>query len=226
MWLYILVVSFTICECQTVWKLTLSDPTSNLVQQYDFPVPFRCRKMTDTAFVAFVRPLSEPVRCFSSCSTDFSQQIAQVVLFLFLHVTPLWSSGQSFCLQIQRSRVRFPALPGFLSSSGSGTRSTQPHEVNWGATWIKRISGSRSRKQRFNGRGDPLRWLRDTPLSANLAQTSLTGGGRYVGIVRSRTKATEFSFRIITSYPPTSLLPKTNKSWGVCGWQKNWIVKG
>ena len=42
---------------------------------------------------------------------------------------PLWSSGQSFGLQIQRSRVRFPALPDFLSSSGSGTGSTQPREV-------------------------------------------------------------------------------------------------
>ena len=42
---------------------------------------------------------------------------------------PLWSSGQSFWLQIQRSRVRFPALPDFLSSSGSGTGSTQPREV-------------------------------------------------------------------------------------------------
>ena len=54
---------------------------------------------------------------------------------------PLWSSGQSFWLQIQRSRFRFPALPDFLSSSGSGTGSTQPREVNWGATWIK-SSGS------------------------------------------------------------------------------------
>ena len=54
---------------------------------------------------------------------------------------PLWSSGQSFWLQIQRSRVRFPALPDFLSSSGFGTGSTQPREVKWGATWIK-ISGS------------------------------------------------------------------------------------
>ena len=43
---------------------------------------------------------------------------------------PLWSSGQSFWLQLQRSRVRFPALPDFLSSSGSGTGSTQPREVN------------------------------------------------------------------------------------------------
>ena len=54
---------------------------------------------------------------------------------------PLWSSGQSFWLQIQRARVRFPALPDFLSSSGSGTGSTQPREVNWGTTWIK-SSGS------------------------------------------------------------------------------------
>jgi len=43
---------------------------------------------------------------------------------------PLWSSGQSFWLHIQRSRVRFPALPDFLSSSGSGTASTQPREIN------------------------------------------------------------------------------------------------
>jgi len=41
---------------------------------------------------------------------------------------PLWSSGQSFSLQIQRSRVRSPALPDFLSSRGSGTGSTQPCE--------------------------------------------------------------------------------------------------
>jgi hypothetical protein len=67
-------------------SLTLSDPTLDLVRQYYFPVLLRCRKTSDTVFVAFVSPLSEPVRRFSSCSTDFSQQIAQVALFLFLHV--------------------------------------------------------------------------------------------------------------------------------------------
>jgi hypothetical protein len=66
--------------------ITLSDPTSDLVWQYDFPVLLRCRKTSDTGFVVFVHPLSEPVRRFSSCSTDFSLQIAQVAVFLFLHV--------------------------------------------------------------------------------------------------------------------------------------------
>jgi hypothetical protein len=41
---------------------------------------------------------------------------------------PLWSSGQSSWLQIQRSRVRLPALPDILRGSGSGTGSTQPGE--------------------------------------------------------------------------------------------------
>jgi hypothetical protein len=50
---------------------------------------------------------------------------------------PLWSSGQSSWLQILRSRVRFPALPDFLRSSGSGTGSTKPREDNGGATWMK-----------------------------------------------------------------------------------------
>jgi hypothetical protein len=104
--------------------LTLSDPTSDLVRQYDFWVLLRCPKTSDTVFVAFVRPLSEPAQRFSSCSTDFNQQIVQVVLFLYLYVFFFYNCT------------------------------------------------------------------------------------------------------IITSNPPTSLLPKTNKSWGVCGWQKNWIGKG
>jgi hypothetical protein len=57
------------------------------------------------------------------------------------HRPPLCFSGQCSWLQVQRSRVRFPALPDFLRSSESGTGSAQPREDNWGATW-KKSSGS------------------------------------------------------------------------------------
>jgi hypothetical protein len=102
----------------------------------------------------------------------------------------VWDSNINetrFWLQIQRSRVRSPALPDFLSSSGSGTRSTQPREVNWGATGIRCADHV-------------------TPLyPQKLALTSPTGGGCSVGIVRSRTKATEFSFRLFRSGPSVLL---------------------
>jgi hypothetical protein len=68
----------------------------------------------------------------------------------------------------------------------------EPPEVNWGATWLK-CSGSRSRKQRLTAVG--IRCAdHETPLyPQKLVLTSPTGGGRSVAIVRSRTKATEFS---------------------------------
>jgi hypothetical protein len=43
------------------------------------------------------------------------------------------------------------------------------------------------------GRGDPLRWPRNTLYPQKLALTSPKSGGRSVGIVLSRTKATESS---------------------------------
>ena len=69
----------------------------------------------------------------------------------------------------------------------------QPREFNWGATWIKSSgSGLENRDSTAVGNryADHV-----TPLYPHkLALTSPTGGGRSVGMVRSRTEATEFSF--------------------------------
>jgi hypothetical protein len=54
-------------------------------------------------------------------------------------------------------------------------------------------------ENREYGRGDPLRWPRDTLYPQKLALTSLTCGGRSVGIVRLRTKTTEFFLYISTT---------------------------
>jgi hypothetical protein len=115
-----------------------------------------------------------------------AQHVFSFMICDFLY--SLWSSGQSSWLQIQRSRVRFPALPDYLRSSGSGTGSTQPREDNWG------VFERKVYKTEINGRGDSLRWPHDTLYPAMLALTSPTSGGRSVSIVRWRSKAPEFLF--------------------------------
>jgi hypothetical protein len=61
---------------------------------------------------------------------------------------------------------------------------------------IEELLGSNSSgsglENREYGRGDPLRCPRDTLYPQKLALTSPTSGGRSVGIVRLRTKPTEF----------------------------------
>jgi hypothetical protein len=68
---------------------------------------------------------------FVALSQRFESSICcQYVHTIYSFGPPLWSSGQSFWLQIQRSWVRFRALPDFQRSSGSGTGSAQPREDN------------------------------------------------------------------------------------------------
>jgi hypothetical protein len=125
-----------------------------------------------------------------SIGTYFKNKSWTIKMDLKQFGPPLWSSGQSSWLQIQRSRVRFLAPPDFLRSSGSGTGSTQLRQDNWGATW-KDNSGS-GLKTEINGRGDSLRWPLDTLYPLKLVLTSPTSGGRSLGIVRWRIEAPKF----------------------------------
>jgi hypothetical protein len=86
---------------------------------------------------------------------------------------PLWSSGQSFWLQIQKS--------GFYS---------RRHHIFEELLGRKSI-GSRLEIREYSRR-DPSRWPYDTLYPQKLALTSPTSGCRSVGIVRSRTQATAF----------------------------------
>jgi hypothetical protein len=102
----------------------------------------------------------------------------------------LWSSGQSSWLQIQRS--------GFDS---------RRYQISWEVLGMERgplslvsttdeLHGRKScgsgLENREYGRSFP--WPRGIIYPQKLALTSRTSGGRSVGIVRSRTQATEFSF--------------------------------
>jgi hypothetical protein len=59
---------------------------------------------------------------------------------------------------------------------------------------LGRNSSGPGLENREYGRGDLLRWPRDTLYPQKLELTSPTSGGRAVCIVRLRTKATEFVF--------------------------------
>jgi hypothetical protein len=100
-----------------------------------------------------------------------------------LQQPPTWYSGQSSSLGIQKSRARFPALPDFLRSSGSGTGSTQPREDNWGATSMK-SSGSGVENPRLTAVGTRSADHSSLLYHQMLVLTSPTSGGRTVAIIR------------------------------------------
>jgi hypothetical protein len=77
---------------------------------------------------------------------------------------PLWSSGQSFWLQIQRSLVRFPALPDFSERHWVWNGVHSPSWVLMSITeeLLGRNSSGSGQENREYDRRDSLRWPRNT----------------------------------------------------------------
>jgi hypothetical protein len=119
--------------------------------------------------------------------------ISQIIFLIRLSWwPPLWSSGHSSWLQIQR--------PGFDSRC---------YQIFWEVVYLKRgplslvntieelsewKSSCSGLETREYGRRDQSRWQCGTFYSQTFALTSPTRGGRSVGIVRSRTQAVKYFF--------------------------------
>jgi hypothetical protein len=105
---------------------------------------------------------------------------------------PLWSSGQSSWLQIQRSRFDSPHYQIFWEVVVLEWGLLSP--VSTIEELLGKICSGSGLENREYGRRDPSRWPRDTLYLQKLALTSPTSGCRSVGIVHSQTEAMEFSF--------------------------------
>jgi hypothetical protein len=104
--------------------------------------------------------------------------------------SPLWSSGQSSWLQIQRSG--FDSRRYQILWEVVGLERGPLSLVSTSEELLGRNSSGFSLENREYGRGDPSRWPRGTLYPQKLVLTSPTSSSRWVDIVRSRSEATEF----------------------------------
>jgi hypothetical protein len=116
----------------------------------------------------------------------------QINIFMFCKQRPpLRSSGKSSRLDIQRSGFDYRHYQIYWKMVGleRGPLSL----VSTTEELLDRKSSGSGLESQYYGCGDALHWQCDTPHRQTLALTSSTSGGRSVGIVHSRTKATEFA---------------------------------
>jgi hypothetical protein len=114
--------------------------------------------------------------------------------------SPLWSSGQNSWLQIQRSGFDFRQYQIFweVVNLERGPLSL----VSTTENLLERKSSVSGLGNRDNGRKGSAELTTRHPLSAKLALTSPTSGGRSVDVVRSSTKAMEFFCLLFSTVVP------------------------
>jgi hypothetical protein len=132
------------------------------------------------------------IKCVSVISAAFCWKY---FIFAMNGRPPLWSSGQSSWLQIQRFRVDSRRYQIFWEVVGLERGPFSLVSTTEELLQIK-SSGSGLEIPEY-GRRDPSHWPRGTLYPQKLAPTSLTSGGGLVGIVRLRTQATELFITIL-----------------------------
>jgi hypothetical protein len=117
--------------------------------------------------------------------------IVHPVTFILACWSPLWSSGQSSWLQVERSGFDFWSYQ--ISWEVVGPKRGPLGLVSTIETLLGRNSSRSGLESQEYGRGDPSRLPRGILYPQKLALTWPTSGGHSVGIVRSRTQTMEFS---------------------------------
>jgi hypothetical protein len=112
------------------------------------------------------------------------------------HRPPLWSSGQSSWLQIQRFDSRCYQIFWEVVGLERGPLSL----LNKTEELLGRHSSGSGLESREYGRRDPSRWPRGTLYPLKFALTSPTSAVAQ-SVVRSRTQATEFSLLLNVNSP-------------------------
>jgi hypothetical protein len=127
--------------------------------------------------------------CLPYCKLLFHSILINVIFRL-----PLWSSGQSSWLQIQRSGFnswRYQIFREIVGLERGPLRLVSTIEELLG----RKSSGSYLENREY-GHRDPSHWPHGTLHLQKLALTSLTSGGCSVGMVRLWTQVTEFSLLV------------------------------
>jgi hypothetical protein len=114
-------------------------------------------KYVSNIYSVFFLMEPNPNKLYYDIAVDISYQTRRLFTECFFYYRvhywpPLWSSGQSFWLLTQGSRVHSLRCQIFLSSSGFGTGSTQPRE-QFEELLGRNSSGSRSRKSKLRSDG-------------------------------------------------------------------------